>query len=86
MEPTGIRNSIRADTELRYVKGVGPRRAEKLETQGLTVVEDLLYHLPFRYEDRRAFASIAELAPGGGARTVLAEVSSSRLIRSASVR
>jgi ATP-dependent DNA helicase RecG len=72
---------IRSDTELRYLKGVGPRRAGPLASAGLVTVEDLLYHLPFRYEDRRAFASIAELSGGGGERTVEATVTSSRLIR-----
>jgi ATP-dependent DNA helicase RecG len=72
---------IRAETELRYLKGVGPRRAARLAERNLATVEDLLYHLPFRYEDRRAFAAIADLAPGGGERTVAAEVESSRLIR-----
>ena len=52
---------IRADTELRYLKGVGPRRSAGLEKNGLTTVEDLLYVFPFRYEDRRSFASLAEL-------------------------
>ena len=72
---------IRADTELRYLKGIGPRRAGPLASAGLVTVEDLLYHLPFRYEDRRAFASIAELSEGGEERTVAATVTSSRLIR-----
>jgi len=81
MEPTETRKTILASTELRYVKGVGPRRAEKLAAQGVSVVEDLLYYLPFRYEDRRSFASIAELKPGGAPCTIEAEVSTSKLIR-----
>ena len=51
-------------TALRYVKGLGPKRAEELETQGMRCVEDLLLHLPFRYEDRSQFLPIAALAPG----------------------
>ena len=38
------------DDDLRYIKGVGPKRAEALATRGIATVEDLLYHLPFRYE------------------------------------
>jgi len=72
---------IQAQTELRYLKGIGPRRAAGLAAQGLETVEDLLYHLPFRYEDRRAFASIAELSAGGGPYTFSVRVVSSRLIR-----
>ena len=44
--------SITLDSPLRFVPGVGPRRAELLAAKGLHVVEDLLYHLPHRYEDR----------------------------------
>ena len=33
---------LKPDTELRYLKGVGPRRAERLREVGLETVEDLL--------------------------------------------
>jgi ATP-dependent DNA helicase RecG len=46
------------------VKGVGPQRAEALAKLGVTTAEDLLLHLPMRYEDRRSFARVAELRPG----------------------
>ena len=46
------------------MKGIGPKRAEELETQGLRCVEDLLLHIPFRYEDRSRFYPIAHLQPG----------------------
>ena len=72
---------MRADTELRYLKGVGPRRAEKLSEAGVACVEDLLYVLPFRYEDRRSFARLAELRPGAADCTTIVTVRSSRLIR-----
>jgi len=72
---------IRADSELRFLKGVGPRRAAGLARQGLESVEDLLYWLPFRYEDRRSFARVADL-PGQPAEvTLLVSVASARLIR-----
>lgn len=38
---------------IQYLKGIGPKRALLLEKSGLATVEDLIYHLPFRYEDRR---------------------------------
>src|SRR5262245_20751375 len=72
---------VRADTEQRYVKGVRPQRAERLAQDGLETAEDLLSRLPRRYEDRRAFARIADLAPGGEERTLSATVESGRLIR-----
>ena len=45
-------------TSLRFLKGIGPKRAAQLEGLGLKTVEDLLYHLPFRYEDRRQLKKI----------------------------
>ena len=72
---------IQADSPLRYLKRVGPRRAVGLAAQGLETVEDLLYVLPFRFEDRRSFARISELVPGGPECTLAVKVESSRLIR-----
>jgi ATP-dependent DNA helicase RecG len=46
------------------ISGVGPKRSEELGRFGLHTVEDLLYHLPFRYEDRRALLSLGALRPG----------------------
>jgi ATP-dependent DNA helicase RecG len=49
---------------LRFLKGVGRKRAEDLARVGLNQVEDLLCRLPFRYEDRSNFQPIASAAPG----------------------
>jgi ATP-dependent DNA helicase RecG len=49
---------------VQFVKGVGPQRAEALAREGVTTLEDLLFHLPMRYEDRTALARIADLRPG----------------------
>jgi ATP-dependent DNA helicase RecG len=49
---------------VQFVKGVGPQRAAALVKAGVRTVEDLLFHLPMRYEDRRSFARIADLRPG----------------------
>jgi len=49
---------------VQHVKGVGPRRAAALAEAGVTTVEDLLLHVPKRYEDRRSFTRVADLAPG----------------------
>ncbi|PYP83540.1 MAG: ATP-dependent DNA helicase RecG [Candidatus Angelobacter sp. Gp1-AA117] len=65
-------------TEIQYVKGIGPRLAEWLQQKNIHVVEDLLYYLPFRYEDRLNPRSVAELRAGEMA-TVIAEVRSSAL-------
>jgi ATP-dependent DNA helicase RecG len=49
---------------VQYVKGVGPRMAQLLERKSLRHVEDLLYFLPHRYEDRRFVKPIAETEVG----------------------
>jgi ATP-dependent DNA helicase RecG len=72
--------SVTPTTELMYLKGVGPRRAEILAKRGLRTFEDLLGYLPFRYEDRIRFAKIREIKPGQ-VYTVRAQVSSGSLVR-----
>src|SRR5690348_9658886 len=67
-------------TPVQYVKGIGPRLAEALDTKGLRTVDDLLHYLPFRYEDRLNPRGIAELRAGEMA-TVIAEVRNSGLFR-----
>jgi ATP-dependent DNA helicase RecG len=63
-----------------YVRGVGPRVAEMLAAKDIQTAEDLLYHLPFRYEDRQHPRSLDELVPGETA-SVIAEVRGSALLR-----
>lgn len=46
------------------LKGVGPSMAEKFEKLGLFSVQDLLFHLPLRYEDRTRVTAIRDLMPG----------------------
>ena len=46
---------------LQFLKGVGPRRAKQLEDLGLRTVEDLLFHLPASYYDRRRMTPLKEL-------------------------
>jgi ATP-dependent DNA helicase RecG len=70
----------RLDTEVMYVRGVGPRVAEQLKAKNILAAEDLLYHLPFRYEDRQNPRSLDELKAGETA-SVIAEVRGSILLR-----
>jgi ATP-dependent DNA helicase RecG len=68
------------DTPIMYVRGVGPKVAELLAAKNIQTAEDLLYHLPFRYEDRQNPRSLDELKPGETA-SVIAEVRGSILLR-----
>ncbi len=52
------------ESSVRFIRGVGPKMAELLAKKGIHNVEDALYHLPNRYEDRRRLRLIDELRPG----------------------
>ncbi|HVO09595.1 MAG TPA: ATP-dependent DNA helicase RecG [Vicinamibacteria bacterium] len=49
---------------VQYVKGIGPQRGQALARVGVRTAEDLLLHLPLRYEDRSTFVRIGDLRPG----------------------
>ncbi len=49
------------------LKGVGPSMAVKLEGFGISTLQDLLFHLPLRYQDRTRLTPIGSLRPGGDA-------------------
>lgn len=46
------------------LKGVGPRVAERLKRLQIYTIQDLLFHLPIRYQDRTRIRSIAAIRPG----------------------
>jgi len=46
------------------LRGVGPALAVTLERLGLRTVQDVLFHLPLRYEDRTRVVPIGTLRPG----------------------
>lgn len=51
-----------ASNELKYLTGVGPKRAEMLNKElGILTFEDLLYYFPYKYIDRSKFYTIREL-------------------------
>ncbi len=49
---------------VRFARGVGPKRAALLEKIGIRTVEDALWYLPWRYEDRSIVSPIGQLSPG----------------------
>jgi ATP-dependent DNA helicase RecG len=71
---------LNLETSVAFLKGIGPRLAEQLATRGIRTVEDILYHLPFRYEDRLNPQELSTLVPGTMA-SVIGEVRGSILLR-----
>ncbi len=59
--PDALRPTLKLDTPVQYVRGIGPRRAERLAADGVHTVADLVDHPPFRYEDRTQFVPIRAL-------------------------
>ena len=66
---------ITLSTPVQFVKGVGAARADILRNYGILTVEDLLFYLPFRYEDRTRLRSPSGVRAGEMA-TVIAQVRS----------
>lgn len=46
-----VAGTLRLDTAVKFLKGIGERRAEQLERLGIRTARDLLWHLPHRYID-----------------------------------
>ena len=46
---------------IQYVKGIGPKKAEKLNKLGIYTIKDLLYYFPRQFEDRSVIKKIAQL-------------------------
>jgi ATP-dependent DNA helicase RecG len=70
----------RLDTPVQFIKGIGPQIAKTLAEKRILTVEDLLFHLPFRYEDRLNPRALTDLSPGEMA-SVIAEVRGTVLLR-----
>jgi ATP-dependent DNA helicase RecG len=70
-------------TPVRFIQRVGDRVAAGLAERGIATVEDLLYHLPFRYEDRLHPRPLATYQPGDMA-SITGEVRGFALLRTRS--
>ena len=55
--------SLKLDSQVQFLKGVGPKLGEVLRKKGVVTVQDLLEWYPRAYEDRRAARNIASLKP-----------------------
>jgi ATP-dependent DNA helicase RecG len=67
-------------SDLRDLRGVGPRLESSLQQLGVYTVQDLLFHLPFRYEDRTRIYPIGSLYHGARV-LVEGEVEHSAIVR-----
>jgi len=74
--------SLRLDTPVQFLKGVGERRAELLARLEIRTVRDLLYHVPFRYLDATTITPIARVrsAAAGAEVAVVGRVISTGVI------
>jgi ATP-dependent DNA helicase RecG len=61
------------NTPVRYLNGVGPKRAKIFGSMAIDTIEDLLYYFPKRYEDRTTFTAISQLQEGS-TQTIKAEI------------
>ena len=75
---TGERLKASEDLEkaVQFLKGVGPYKAKLLKRLGIETVEDLLYFIPWRYEDRSLIKNISDLSfdPAAGFQTIVGTV------------
>ncbi|MBN2106492.1 MAG: ATP-dependent DNA helicase RecG [Deltaproteobacteria bacterium] len=65
-------------TPVEKIKGVGPKIAEALVRKDIRTIEDVLYHVPRSYIDRRRISKISELKPGEHA-TIIGKIMTARV-------
>ncbi len=65
MSSSDSSNKTLDQLSVQVLKGVGPSMAEKLKALSIYTVQDLLFHLPLRYQDRTRVTPIGALQPGG---------------------
>ena len=56
--------NLRLDTSIQYVLRVGPVMAKRLEKLGVRTVRDLLFYVPFRYNDFSRIVPVSHVVPG----------------------
>jgi ATP-dependent DNA helicase RecG len=73
-------NKNLSEFPIQYIKGVGPKRVKLLNNLGIRAVEDAIYYLPYRYEDRKNIKRITNLGYGQ-LETISGKVISAEIIR-----
>jgi ATP-dependent DNA helicase RecG len=56
--------ALRPDTPVKFLKGIGERRAESFVRLGIRTAQDLLWHIPFRYLDASSVTPFAKARVG----------------------
>jgi ATP-dependent DNA helicase RecG len=56
--------ALHLDTPVKFLKGIGERRAEALERLGISTAQDLLWHLPHRYVDASSITPLVAARVG----------------------
>ncbi|HZK33210.1 MAG TPA: ATP-dependent DNA helicase RecG [Tissierellaceae bacterium] len=69
------------EKSIQYVKGVGPKRASRLEKLGILTLEDMIYFIPREYEDKSKFKSLSECTIGEKASIKVEVTGVSNIIR-----
>ena len=72
--------TLSLDSPVSILKGMRRDYVRELENKGLVTLEDLLYYLPFRYEDRTDFLEVKDLRPGVTT-CVRVKVATARMVR-----
>src|SRR5690242_7240735 len=62
-----IAHTLNLTSPVAQISGIGPKRAQALAERGLVTLEDVLFHLPSRYQDWRERRTIAQLTAGTSA-------------------
>jgi ATP-dependent DNA helicase RecG len=63
-KPSRPQGAVRLDTPVKFLKGIGERRAELLARLGIRTAQDLLWHLPHRYIDASTVTPLVKAEVG----------------------
>jgi len=62
--PPASKATLSLESEIQFLKNVGPQAGARLTKLGIRTVQDMILHLPRRWEDRSSLRPIASVRPG----------------------